>query len=184
MPAPRSDRPSSAPPTAEVACPRCEQTTVVAVDGYDSAWSCPSCAWTAKLDASPPAGDAALESCWICGADEFYIQKDFNRELGLSIVLASAGIVFLVMLIYGHRVGVVLLLAIAAIDWIVYRLLANVTVCYLCHTIYRRFPLGETHRGFYLGTEEKYKKIRRRWLEESSAADASPSVPLSSGGEG
>lgn len=62
--------------------------------------------------------------------------------------------------------GMVCLGGIALADWLVYRKLADVTVCYLCQSIYRGLPLNEAHRGFYLGLEEKHKKLRQRWLRD------------------
>ncbi len=106
-----------------------------------------------------------MERCFVCGNEEFYIQKDFNRELGLMIVLGSAIFVFLLMLVIHHILGIICLLAVALVDWFVYRLLANVTVCYLCQSIYRGFPLNPRHTGFYLGNEEKYKKRRNSWVK-------------------
>ena len=112
-----------------------------------------------------------IRSCWVCGNEEFYVQKDFNRELGLLIVLASAMIVFLIMLLIGHLLGILCLLAIALLDWAIYRWISQCTVCYLCQSIYRGFPPHADYRGFYLGFEEKYKKGRQKWLEEVLETD-------------
>jgi hypothetical protein len=105
-----------------------------------------------------------VERCWLCGNGEFYIQKDFNRRLGLTIVVGSALVIFLIMLFKGHLVGIYCLLAVALADWVAYQLRPEVTVCYLCQTIYRGFPLNPAHSGFYLGYEEKHKKLRQAWL--------------------
>lgn len=102
----------------------------------------------------------------MCGCEEFYIQKDFNRDLGFILVVGSALVVLLIMLLIDHVVGIACLLLIAGVDAIVYRMVANVTVCYKCQTIYRVVPLHPDHRGFYLGLEEKYKRIRKGWAAE------------------
>jgi len=81
------------------------------------------------------------------------------------IVLISGLVVFLVMLLIDPFFGIFCLLGIALLDWIVYRMLTDVTVCYLCQSIYRGFPESPRQRGFYLGYEEKYKKLRQDWLE-------------------
>ncbi len=169
----------------QVSCPRCERESFAVVGGDDrirfaskatgdpgdeaDTWRCLHCGAQSDGVTHRPRHDAVVSQCWVCGADEFYIQKDFNRQLGLFIVLLSAGFIFLVMLLtQDHRLGVVLLLAVAAVDWVIYRCLRNVTVCYLCQSIYRGFPQNNAHRGFYLGLEEKYKKPRRSWLEKFS----------------
>ncbi len=158
----------------QVACPSCEAVSFTRIDGpraegggADGEWTCPHC-HASPEDAGPlPVKGESVSKCWICGTEEFYIQKDFNRQLGLFIVLLSAGLIFLMMLLtQNHRLGIGLLLGVACLDWFVFRLIKNVTVCYLCHSLYRGFPQHPDHAGFYLGNEEKYKKLRKKWLEE------------------
>ncbi len=149
-------------------CPRCEEMFICGSETLltsGTTFSCPHC----RLDLHGSAGgihlDRPVSRCLVCGNEELYIQKDFNRELGLMIVLSSALLVFLVMLVIHHLLGILCLLAVALVDWVVYRLLANVTVCYLCQSIYRGFPQNPDHTGFYLGSEEKYKKRRQSWTK-------------------
>ena len=75
--------------------------------------------------------------------------------------------VFLVMLIFGHIPGLYCLFALAAADGLIYWRWKNVTVCYLCHAIYRGFKANPRHSGFYLGNEEKYKHLRVEWIERA-----------------
>jgi hypothetical protein len=132
---------------------------------HAKALECPHCHVVFHRSAEPPDPAASIECCWICGNEEFYVQKDFNRELGFTIVLVSGILVFLVMLLFQAIWGILCLLGLALLDWIVYRMLADVTVCYLCQSIYRGFPESPRQRAFYLGYEEKYKKLRQEWLE-------------------
>ena len=129
-----------------------------------SGLSCPSCGLRFE-GASPPAPGEPLRECVICGNRELYIQKDFNRALGLGIVAVSFLAIFLVMVLVDHRTGIYCLFGLAIADWIAYRLLREVTVCYLCQSVYRGAPLNPDHRGFYLGSEEKYKHLRPAWLD-------------------
>ena len=133
-------------------------------EGVGEPRSCPRCGLDLGPGASPPVPGRPVERCWLCGNGEFYIQKDFNRRLGLTLVVCSALAVFLVMLLAGHLVGIYCLLGIALADLAAYHLLPNVTVCYLCHSVYRGFPPHPDHAGFYLGLEEKHKKLRQQWL--------------------
>src|SRR5688572_2786812 len=118
-----------------------------------------------------PRAGSSIRKCWVCGNEEFYVQKDFNRELGLVIVLASAMVVFLIMLLIDSMLGILCLLAMAILDLVVYRAIANCTVCYLCQSIYRGFPINPEHGGFYLGSEERYKKLRQAWLKKLTAEE-------------
>ena len=77
------------------------------------------------------------------------------------------------MLWKGHLAGLYLLFGLAAIDFIVYQLLPNVTVCYLCQSVYRGVPAGG-HGGFYLGDEEKYKHLRKDWAARIAKPPSSP----------
>jgi hypothetical protein len=106
-----------------------------------------------------------VEQCAWCRNREFYVQKDFNRRLGLFLVVLSGLIALLVMLLWDHRLGIGVLVAATAADWVVFRCLPEVAVCYLCHTIYRGYPRHPAHQPFYLGHEERYKKLRQEWMD-------------------
>ena len=153
-----------------VACPMCEEESIIAVESGGEpppSWTCPSCGAAPREQGAAPRADKPVASCWLCEGREFYLQKDFNRQLGLFIVLVSAGLIFLVMLTKGHLLGIALLCAVALVDFAIYHRLPTVTVCYLCHSIYRGFPQNSEHKGFYLGDEERYKQLRREWLKDS-----------------
>jgi hypothetical protein len=149
-------------------CPRCDAISARLLKEAASSESpaCGECGLQFAGGEPMPAPGRPLESCWVCGNRQFYVQKDFNRELGLAIVIGSFFLVFLVMLLVDHRAGIFCLFGLALIDWLVYRKLRNVTVCYLCQSIYRGLPLNPAHRGFYLGDEERFKGLRPKWLAQ------------------
>lgn len=167
----------------EFCCPLCEATSArqsPAPSPGEAGDSCQGCGL--RLPAAPlPPPDEPLERCWLCGNDEFYVQKDFNRRLGLGIVLSSAVVIFLVMLRWGHLVGIYCLLGVALLDCVAYRFLENAAVCYLCQSVYRGFPLNPRHTGFYLGSDERYKRRRQDWLEH--VVGAAPRAPGKCQGE-
>jgi len=85
-----------------------------------------------------------------------YIQKDFNRALGVAIVVVG-GLTSIFFLSRREPLFAMLTLGItAAVDYILYRLVGDVTVCYACHTIYRGFQRNPTHIAFDLKNLEKY----------------------------
>jgi hypothetical protein len=91
-----------------------------------------------------------------CGHDALYIQKDFNRALGLAIVVIGslASLFFL-----AHRQPLYAFLALgimAVVDLLIYSMVSDVTVCYACHAIYRGFPRNPAHEHFELQDLEKY----------------------------
>ncbi len=150
-------------------CPRCDRDAFVIVPENAapaaSGVQCPRCGFlfpgsTSEIDPSRP-----LLRCAVCAGQEFYVQKDFNRSFGLAVVAVTAVAAFVVMVLAGHLWGFLVLGAITLADLVVYRFLPEVEVCYLCQSVYRGFPLAPEHRGFYLGNEERYKALRRAWLE-------------------
>jgi len=158
-------RKSGAPPSIQCICPLCEEEFICFLDRADAgALRCPGCGATLGGPDRPPSPSAPLRSCYVCGADEFYVQKDFNRAIGFLVAVTSLLIIFLVMLKWGHRFGIYCLFGLAAVDWILYRMVRDVTVCYLCQSVYRGLSADPEHRGFYLGSEEKYKHRRKEWL--------------------
>ena len=53
--------------------------------------------------------------------------------------------------------------ATAAVDYLLYRMVGDVTVCYACHTIYRGFEKNPAHSAFDLKDLEKYGGRDPRW---------------------
>ena len=99
---------------------------------------------------------AMVQTCIACGHDTLYIQKDFNRTLGLAIVVAGslASVWFLAR--SEPLYAMLALGAMAAVDLLIYSLVGNVTVCYACHAIYRGFARNPKHEAFDLKDLEKY----------------------------
>ena len=105
-----------------------------------------------------PAIDAEqlVRKCVACGHDTLYVQKDFNRNLGVAIVVVGS----VVSLFFFSRsqpiYGMLALFASAGVDFLIYSLVGEVTVCYACHTIYRGFKRNPDHESFELKNLEKY----------------------------
>ena len=153
----------------QMACPACERE--LHLPGGRTALNaaahscCPGCGFAFEASLEDFTGNLPLTKCAICGCEEFYIQKDFNRQLGVIFAVGSLMCVFLLMVLVGHLAGLYCLFALAGIDFLIYWRWKNVTVCYLCTTIYRGFRQQPAHKGFYLGNEEKYKHLRRDWID-------------------
>jgi len=149
-------------------CPRCGGDSIVLARGSappGPSPECPRCGLRHPRS-SPPADPALpLSRCCVCGGEEFYTQKDFNRRVGLQVVIATGIVAFLVMVLAGHLWGLLVLGAVLLLDLAVYRRLPEVSVCYLCQSVYHGFPANPEHRGFYMGNEERFKALRQAWLE-------------------
>jgi hypothetical protein len=100
--------------------------------------------------------DGVVSTCVGCGHDTLYVQKDFNRALGLTIVVIGslAALYFFSRAEPLYAFGA--LVVMAAIDFLIYSLVGEVTVCYACHTVYRGFQRNPEHEKFDLKNLEKY----------------------------
>ena len=81
--------------------------------------------------------DHAVDACPLCLGSDFYLRKDFDPRLGLTVVIVGAvvsGIFYwfgLDFIAYGILAAAVL------VDLVVYGRLGDVTVCYRCHAEFR-----------------------------------------------
>jgi hypothetical protein len=94
--------------------------------------------------------------CVSCGHDAFYLQRDFNRQLGMAIV----GLGILISIYFFGRsqplYAMSTLAVTALVDFLAYFLVGEVAVCYSCHAIYRGFERNPGHEPFDLKKLEKY----------------------------
>jgi hypothetical protein len=97
-----------------------------------------------------------VTACVSCGHDAFYVQKDFNRQLGIAIVTVGIAI-SIYFFAQGMPLYAMAVLGLTAvIDFLAYSLVRNVTVCYSCHALYRGFETNPEHEPFDLKKLEKY----------------------------
>src|SRR5712691_2326591 len=98
------------------------------------------------LVVAPPA-DAIIDRCAACGHDQLYVQKDFNRMTGIALV--ALGAVF-VPWTYLPLIGVTIL------DYVIWRVVKNVIVCYRCQAVHRGYRANPALRHFDLVTHDRH----------------------------
>jgi hypothetical protein len=97
-----------------------------------------------------------VRHCVSCGHDNLYVQKDFNRNLGVAIVVLGS-LASLFFFSRGQPIyGMLALFASAGVDLLIYSVVGEVTVCYACHAIYRGLARNPEHGPFDLKDLEKY----------------------------
>ena len=101
--------------------------------------------------------DNIVDCCPSCGKRAFYIQKDFNRNLGLVIIILCAlvGLYFVWQdrsYLFYVALGVAVL-----VDAILYLLLPEVTICYACNAVFRGAKRNPEHGGFDLHIADVYE---------------------------
>jgi hypothetical protein len=118
------------------------------------------------LPRSSGAAAAAAMSCSVCAGADFYVRKDFDPTIGLSVVIVGALISAIFYWFGRDFIAYSVLGAAALIDLFVYGRLTDLTVCYRCHSEFRgMYP--RTASGFDLHTadllEQEYERhIGRR----------------------
>src|SRR5262252_8279990 len=119
-------------------CPKCNAGLPFAAADAPAAIKCGRCGRDIVLHVSDAVrADTAVDRCPVCAGADFYIRKDFDPKLGLTVVivgaLISAGFYW-----FGRDLIAYGILASAAlIDLVVYGRLKDVTVCYRCHSEFR-----------------------------------------------
>lgn len=94
-----------------------------------------------------------LNQCPHCGAAHVYRQKDFNRKLGITLLIIGIGLSF-------YTYGISLLL-VTIIDWLLYKKVGEVGCCYLCESQFRTSPEVKKLEPFDLELYDYYQNIKK-----------------------
>ncbi len=130
-------------------CPHCKKCSQVEVVLLKEDLACPLCKeiWGRIRDF-----EKIFEACPFCSCRQFYIQKDFNRGLGCLVVLVG---ILLVPKTYGLSLP-----AVALLDWMLYRQVKAMVVCYRCGAEYRGFETPSALKPYMHHIGLKYDRYR------------------------
>ena len=134
-------------PEVNFACGTCGNGLVLPLDTPDAGVDCPRCGARAALRFAD--GSGPRQRCSACGCDALFVQRDFNRILGLAIVGLGA--------LFAVRTRFLSLVAATLLDVLLYRLLPRITVCYACNAIHRGVPIAPGHAAYDHHVEDRYK---------------------------
>jgi hypothetical protein len=81
--------------------------------------------------------DRTVDACPLCVGSDFYVRKDFDPKLGLTVVIVGAFISAAFYWFGYDLVAYSVLAAAAVLDLLIYQRLGTVTVCYRCHAEFR-----------------------------------------------
>jgi hypothetical protein len=95
-----------------------------------------------------PPEESLIERCAACGHDDLYFNKDFNRITGIALV--AIGAVF-VPWTYGLS-----LLGVTVLDYIVWKVVKDVIVCYDCQAVHRGYPPNPAIKPFDLVVHDRH----------------------------
>jgi hypothetical protein len=105
-----------------------------------------------------------VDACSRCGTTAFYVQKDFDQRIGCLVLGVSAAIALGVSWRFGGIWFVPVLLAVAAVDFVLARRVKPVVICYRCDTEYRDVPDVSLVRAWDPHVAERFaetKTVRR-----------------------
>ncbi len=119
-------------------CATCGAGLPVAAAEAPSAIRCGRCGRDIPLAVSDALRtDAAVDRCAVCSGSDFYLRKDFDPKLGLTVVVIG-GLISAVFYWFGKDfIAYSILGGAALIDLVVYGRLKDLTICYRCHSEFR-----------------------------------------------
>lgn len=126
-------------PSVHFLCPNCEHR-------QESFSPCEHCGTPSSVIAPPE--NAVIDRCAACGHDQLYFQKDFNRRTGIALVVVGA---IFVPWTYGLS-----LLGVTILDYIVWRVVKDVIVCYQCQAVHRGYPIPPAIKPFDLVVHDRH----------------------------
>ena len=119
-------------------CPKCDAGLPVPAASAPASITCGGCGCEIPLSVSDALREGARSIAARCArGGDFYIRKDFDPKIGLTVViigaLISAGFYW-----YGRDlIAYSILGAATLIDLVIYGRLKDLTVCYRCHSEFR-----------------------------------------------
>ena len=148
-------------------CPKCDARLPISAADGPASIKCGRCGRELPMDFSEAVrADRGVDRCPVCSGTDFYIRKDFNPKVGLTVVVIGALISGVFYWFGEDLIAYSILAGAALIDLIVYGRLKDLTVCYRCHSEFRgKYP--RTASAFDLHTAdvlelEYERKIGRR----------------------
>lgn len=115
-------------------------------------WTCKSC--SEATGAHPESlREDKIVGCPLCGCPDIYRQRDFNRVLGVAIIVVGA-----VLAPFTYYIS---LAVFAAVDFLVFYLVRDVVCCHHCQAQMRGYPGTKEAPDFDLNVSDKYLEIER-----------------------
>ncbi len=129
-------------PSVHFLCNQCEQRLARATGEPPRA--CEHCG--TPSDVTAPAD--SVERCAACGHHELYFQKDFNRTTGVALVAIGA--------VFAPFTYFLSLVAVTILDYVIWRMVKDVIVCYRCQAVHRGYPPNPALKPFDLATHDRH----------------------------
>src|SRR5437899_12659010 len=119
-------------------CPKCDASLPVDARHAPEAIICGRCGKEIPLQVSEALRtDGRVDKCPVCDGGDFYIRKDFDPKVGLTVVVVGA-LISAVFYWFGRDlIDYSVLGSAALIDLVVYGRLTALTICSRCRSQFR-----------------------------------------------
>jgi len=150
-----------------VKCPQCDAGLPIHASNAPELITCGSCGKEIPLVVSSAVrADETIDRCPVCSGGDFYIRKDFNPKIGVTIVVIGASISAVFYWFKRDFIAYGILAFATLIDLFIYGRLKELTVCYRCHSEFRgdykrTAPAFDLHTADVLELEYE-RRIGRR----------------------
>ena len=121
-------------------CPGCGSAIHLTPSESLKTAQCKVCQEKVPVSFSPKDLEGNLETCPRCNRMDFYSQKDFNRKLGVVLFVIAA-----ILSIWTYGISFIVLYL---FDFILFKKLGNIAICYKCQTIFRKVSNISEIRSF------------------------------------
>ena len=138
----------------DVLCPHCGARETAHLDQGAESIPCSHCQRNLVEFLTPETREGReLRQCPVCGAAHTYRQKDFNRALGVGLIVVGVALAY-----FTYGISLVL---VTLIDWLLVRRVGEVGCCYQCHAQFRKSPMVSQMEAFNLSLHDYYKNLKK-----------------------
>lgn len=136
------------------ACPSCGEAIDTPIDATTTSAICPHCeAETTLPEAAETVSSSPVAPCPVCGSEDLYSHRDFNRKAGITIVVIGS--------VLGPFTSWISVIIAVIIDFLLYLFCNQVAVCYACNAQFRGFTKDAKPGEFDIAVHDAYKFAKR-----------------------
>ena len=155
-------------PSIAFACPNesCGAAVEGALEPATASMTCSACGRATPLpEAGRLAETGVVETCPVCGSEDLYQQRDFNRRLGLGLVALG-----LLTGPFTHWISTVVFVG---LDAVLYLTVPTVAICYACEAQVRGYDRTKPPPPFDIAVHDLYR-FGKRYPPRRELAIAGP----------
>lgn len=135
--------------TVQITCSKCHSSIHIYPNESAKIAVCDICQNEENIHFTKGHEENQLKTCALCERQDFYVQKDFNRKLGVSLFVCAALLSTALLWVGAHPIWYLsVFVLLYAADFFLFRRLDLIAICYKCQTIYRNVKNIDELDGF------------------------------------